>query len=122
MGSDGVHGCGGLVFHVFAKCLRKVGLGNPSVTVGQVAFDKPDPLDATSEKNRRWAAASVRGASASGEFVIDDEMEEEDEEMADAQEISEQVYNGWYRCCTVFSCVVLYVFTNCYSEYLLIYY
>lgn len=87
MGTDGVHSCSTVCFRTFATCLRKLGLGNPGGSVGEVHFDKPDPLDVTTEGNRRWAA-SVRGF---GEFATDEEEEEEEEEMADAAEIHEQV-------------------------------
>lgn len=92
MGSNGVHSCSTVCFRTFVRCLRKLGLGNPGGSVGEVHFDKPDPLDATTEGNRRWAV-SVRG---SGEFAMDEEEEDEDEEMADAAEIHEQVCDITY--------------------------
>lgn len=37
MGSDGVHGCGGMIVSCLASCFRRIGLGNPGASVGQVS-------------------------------------------------------------------------------------
>ena len=78
IGSDGFHGCGGLLFRGVTCCLRKVGLGNPGASVEKMAFD-------VQAENM-----SPRGAILSDDFGVDDDMEE-DEEGADPQILSVQV-------------------------------
>lgn len=87
-----MHGFSGFLFRCFASCLRKLGLGNPAASVNQMAFDNDNPLDTTAagERALRWSG-SVRGKSTSGEFVMDEDMDDDDDEGADAHEISEQV-------------------------------
>ena len=79
IGSDGFHGCGGLLLRGVTCCLRKAGLGNPGASVEKMAFD-------VQAEN-----ISARGATMSEDFGVDDDVEEEDDEGADAQIISVQV-------------------------------
>lgn len=76
IGSDGVHGCGGLLLRGVTCCLRTVGLGNPGASVEKMAFDNN---------------ISTRGATASEDYGVDEELDEEDDEGADAQTLSDQV-------------------------------
>lgn len=100
MGSDGVQGCGGLVVRVFASCLRRVGIGNPGVSVESMAFGSEDPLDfstsmATAARARAsstcGSALGGRGASVRDCGELMDEDQEEEEDDADQEELSAQV-------------------------------
>lgn len=97
MGSDGVQGCGGLVVRMFASCLRRVGIGNPGVSVEKMAFGSEDPLDfstslATARPRTSTCGSAVgRGASVRDCGELMDEDQEEEEDDADQEELSAQV-------------------------------
>ena len=105
MGSDGVHGCGGLVVRFFASCLRRVGVGNPGASVESMAFGTVDPLDfplkdgSLSPTGGAAGAGIARGGSTrvaplqSGEYAMEEEELEEEEDDADEEELSAQARN-----------------------------
>lgn len=84
MGSKGVNSCGTLICRCFARCLSGIGLGNPSVSVDRVAFDKADPL-------RYQNHDGGHNQIPSGEFGMEEEWIEDEYEAVDAQALSEQV-------------------------------
>lgn len=79
-----MNSCGTLICRCFARCLSGIGLGNPSVSVDRVAFDKADPL-------RYQNNDGGHNQIPSGEFGTEEEWIEDEYDADDAQALSEQV-------------------------------
>ena len=100
LGSDGVTSCSTVICRGFASCLARIGLGNPSVSLQQMAFDKGDPLSITADQKQTSPAGHQR--QYSGDSGLIDEEWDEDEEAIDGQTLSEQVLSARV---TEFSCL-----------------
>lgn len=99
--AQGMSSCCNSLSHMFSKCLRKVGLGNPDLDVENIEFNQRDPLDSTvpkattstavGEKKESTASHRRHSTSQAANAAIEEEAEDEEDEEHDTKEIHEQV-------------------------------